>query len=263
MRLSICLVVFAALALATLARPEHAPGHGIVIDSTPKHQETVTAPKQLVIRFNSRLEKRLCSVTLLGPQQTSVLLIRQETDAPPDTLIYLLPEAQARPVPGEVEGAGRRRPRHRRSDPLHCHRRGRGPMTRQPRTRASRRLIAWLGAAVLAASGAPETADAHAVLVKSAPAGRATLAEAPSRVQLWFSERIEPAFSSLSVWSAEGTQVDQRDGRVAAENPKELSVTLPPLSPGSYRVRYRVLSVDGHIVDSSFTFSVKPKAAAK
>jgi len=137
-------------------------------------------------------------------------------------------------------------------------------MTRQPRTRASRRLIAWLGAAVLAASGwAPETADAHAVLVKSAPPGRATLAEAPSRVQLWFSERIEPAFSSLSVWSAAGTQVDQKDARVAADDPKELLVTLLPLSPGAYTVRYRVLSVDGHIVDSSFKFSVKPKAAAR
>jgi len=97
MRPGICLAVVAALALAALARPERAPGHGIVIDSTPKHQETVTAPKQLVIRFNSRLEKRLCSVTLLGPQQTSVLLIRQETDAPPDTLIYPLPELKPGP----------------------------------------------------------------------------------------------------------------------------------------------------------------------
>jgi len=34
---------------------------------------------------------------------------------------------------------------------------------------------------------------AHASLVKSSPARRATLVSAPERVQLWFNERIEPA----------------------------------------------------------------------
>jgi len=80
-----------ALSLVALARPGDAQGHGIVIDSVPKHEETVAAPTRLIIRFNSRLEKRLCSVTLVGPQQASVLLLRQESDAPPDTLIYPLP----------------------------------------------------------------------------------------------------------------------------------------------------------------------------
>jgi methionine-rich copper-binding protein CopC len=87
-----------ALVAVALARPAPSPAHGIVIDSTPKHQETVAVPpKQLVIRFNSRLEKRLCAVTLVGPQQDSVLLVRQETDAPPDTLIYPLPALKPGP----------------------------------------------------------------------------------------------------------------------------------------------------------------------
>jgi methionine-rich copper-binding protein CopC len=85
------LVLVAVLSLALLSDPGRAQGHGIVIESTPRHEETVAAPKKLVIRFNSRLEKRLCSVTLVGPQQNSVLLVRQDTDAPPDTLIYPLP----------------------------------------------------------------------------------------------------------------------------------------------------------------------------
>ena len=50
-----------------------------------------------MIRFNSRLEKRLCSVTLVGPQQGGVLLVRQEDDAPPDTLIYPLPALKPGP----------------------------------------------------------------------------------------------------------------------------------------------------------------------
>jgi len=92
------LAVLAAFVLAAFARPGHGEGHGIVVDSTPKHQETVTVPpKRLVIRFNSRLEKRLCSVTLVGPQQGGVLLVRQEDDAPPDTLIYPLPALKPGP----------------------------------------------------------------------------------------------------------------------------------------------------------------------
>ena len=93
------LVVVAAfvLVIAAFARPGHGEGHGIVVDSSPKHEETVTAPKRLMIRFNSRLEKRLCSVTLVGPQQGGVLLVRQDDGAPPDTLVYPLPALKPGP----------------------------------------------------------------------------------------------------------------------------------------------------------------------
>jgi len=132
-------------------------------------------------------------------------------------------------------------------------------MTRRARAAAARRLIAALAAAVLFAT----PAGAHAVLVRSTPPGRATLAEKPDRVQLWFNERLEPAFSSVSVWSSAGTQVDAGDARVGPDDAKRLSVTLPPLPPGAYSVRYRVLSVDGHVVDSSFSFTIRDKPPAK
>ncbi len=90
-----------ALLLAALWQPAGIAAHGIVLDSSPRHQETVAAPKQLVIRFNSRLEKRLCSVTVVGPQLDRVLLLRQVVDAPPDTLIYPLPGL--RPGPYQVK----------------------------------------------------------------------------------------------------------------------------------------------------------------
>ena len=43
-------------------------------------------------------------------------------------------------------------------------------------------------------------------------------------------------------------QVDLRDARVEPEDPKRLTVGLTPLPRGSYRVRFRVLSVDGHVM---------------
>ncbi len=65
------------------------------------------------------------------------------------------------------------------------------------------------------------------------------------------------------MWSSAGTQVDAGDARVDPDDAKRLSVTLPPLPPGTYSVRYRVLSVDGHVVDSSFSFTIRDRAPAR
>jgi len=104
---------------------------------------------------------------------------------------------------------------------------------------------------------APAAGWAHAALVRSSPARRATLTTTPPRVRLWFNERLEPAFSTVSVWDARGNQVDFRDGRVEADEPVQLSVGIPGLGPGGYVVRYRVLSVDGHVVASQLPFTVR------
>jgi hypothetical protein len=115
-----------------------------------------------------------------------------------------------------------------------------------------------IGAAFLAtALLVPAAASAHASLVKSVPGRRAVLVTPPTRVQLWFNERLEPAFSRLSVWDAEGKQVDARDVQVDTQDPKLLSVGVPALQPGRYTVRFRVLSVDGHVVESEFPFTLR------
>ena len=120
--------------------------------------------------------------------------------------------------------------------------------------------VALLAALALASGLAAADASAHALLVRSQPARRATVARAPERVQLWFSERLEPAYARLSVWSETGEQVDARDAAVDPGDETLLSVSTPDLGPGRYTVRFRVLSVDGHVVESSFVFTVRPAA---
>lgn len=117
---------------------------------------------------------------------------------------------------------------------------------------------AGLGLALLATLTllATETA-AHAVLVRSAPAARAALSRPPARVDLWFNERLEPAYSKVSVWDGAGRQVDVADAAVDPAEPTRLSVGLPTLAAGTYTVKFRVLSVDGHLVESQFPFSVR------
>jgi methionine-rich copper-binding protein CopC len=103
----------------------------------------------------------------------------------------------------------------------------------------------------------PTPGWSHAYLVRSVPAARTTVARAPERVQLWFNERLEPAYSRLSIWSREGKRVDAADVAVAAGEPTRLSVGVPALPAGAYTVKYRVLSVDGHVVEGEFVFTVK------
>ncbi len=104
---------------------------------------------------------------------------------------------------------------------------------------------------------------AHSLLVRSQPERRATVTRPPEEVRLWFSERIEPAYARVSVWDAGGKQVDAGDAAVDQADATTLAVRTPGLRAGRYTVRYRVLSVDGHIVESSFDFTVGPALAPK
>jgi methionine-rich copper-binding protein CopC len=102
----------------------------------------------------------------------------------------------------------------------------------------------------------PISSWAHAYLVKSSPARRAVLSSAPDRVVLWFNERLEAQFSHVSVWNQAGQQVDGGDDQVDPDDAKKLSVGTAGLGAGTYRVKFRVLSIDGHIVESEFPFTV-------
>jgi len=122
-------------------------------------------------------------------------------------------------------------------------------------TRLRRLAVAAIAGALLA----PAVAWAHAEMVKSVPARRSATTTAPPRVRLAFNERVEAKFSRVSVWDAKGTQVDLKDVEVDPEDPKQLTVGLPALEPGTYTVRFRVLSVDGHVVESQFPFSIRKR----
>jgi hypothetical protein len=106
-------------------------------------------------------------------------------------------------------------------------------------------------------------AAAHALLLKSEPARRAQLSKAPSELRLWFNERLEAAYAEVSVLDANGKPVTDARGSVAENDAKLLLLKLPPLAAGKYLVKFRVLSVDGHRVQSQFPFTIKGAAAAQ
>ena len=105
----------------------------------------------------------------------------------------------------------------------------------------------------------PTPASAHAVLVKSVPARRAVLSTPPARVELTFNERLEPAYSTMSVWSSTSERVDDGKVTVGPDDPRRLSVGLASGLRGTYTVKFRVLSVDGHLVEGTYPFDVHPR----
>jgi methionine-rich copper-binding protein CopC len=104
---------------------------------------------------------------------------------------------------------------------------------------------------------------AHSMLVKAEPPRRALLAKAPAQVRLWFNEEIEGDYASLVVLDAEKHPVTEIRPQLAPDDRKSIVLPLPELVPGKYSVKFRVLSVDGHVVESTFDFTVKDKVQKK
>jgi hypothetical protein len=112
--------------------------------------------------------------------------------------------------------------------------------------------------ALAAPAFAISDAGAHAFLDHAAPAVGSAVHGSPRQVKLWFTQQLEPAFSSAQVLDAAGKRVDSADAKVDKQDASLLQVSLPPLSPGKYRVTWRVLSVDTHVTEGDFTFDVTP-----
>lgn len=101
-------------------------------------------------------------------------------------------------------------------------------------------------------------ADAHAFLQRAEPPVGGTVTAAPTEIRLWFSEPLEQRFSGVDVATVSGGRVDTTPARLDDADHRILVVGVSPLKPGSYRVRWHVVSVDSHRTEGSFTFEVKP-----
>ena len=115
------------------------------------------------------------------------------------------------------------------------------------------RAIGWMLAAVLCTQ-----AHAHTFLDHAEPRVGAVLHAAPAQVELWFTQEIEPAFSSVKVLDAAGSRVDKADAQVDPAHRVLLRVSLKPLAPGDYKVVWRAVSTDAHVTGGDFAFHVRP-----
>lgn len=96
-------------------------------------------------------------------------------------------------------------------------------------------------------------ATAHAMLDHAEPRVGNKVATTPREVTLSFTQKLEAAFSAITVTDSAGKRIDTGKTRVSGS---QMSVSIRPGGSGTYHVKWRVLSTDSHTTDGSFTFQV-------
>lgn len=116
--------------------------------------------------------------------------------------------------------------------------------------------LAW-ALAVAIEAGWVATAHAHAMLEHAEPGVGASVTGAARKIVLHFDSAVQPALSEVHVRDANGREVRQDTLQGDAENPASVSVTVPPLAPGVYRVYWSVTGREGHRVRGDYSFTVR------
>jgi methionine-rich copper-binding protein CopC len=102
---------------------------------------------------------------------------------------------------------------------------------------------------------ATRAAWAHSFPEQETPSAGATVATAPAQVTIKYDAPIEKLFDSLRVVDASGQDKAAGAPQVSADG-YELSVPVGALSPGQYTVQWRVVCIDTHHTEGSYTFTV-------
>jgi methionine-rich copper-binding protein CopC len=97
-------------------------------------------------------------------------------------------------------------------------------------------------------------AFAHAFLKHADPGAGATLAAAPKRVALAFSEKLKPVSSGVAITDAAGRNVESKPVVITAN---AMVAPLGPLAPGTYRVAWHAVSLDDHRTEGAYSFTVR------
>lgn len=98
---------------------------------------------------------------------------------------------------------------------------------------------------------------AHAFLDHSDPKVGSTITSSPAIIKIWFTQSLEPAFSTIDVQDAQGNEVDKKNTHLDDKDQTLLIVSVPQLPDGTYTVTWHVTSVDTHRTQGHFEFTVK------
>lgn len=114
-------------------------------------------------------------------------------------------------------------------------------------------IVASMAAAIVASP----FAIAHASLKSSNPEAGAALTSVPKEIVLTFNEKVEEAFSTITLSDGDGKPVVSDKAKVDTVNPAILRLNAPSLAPGAYTVTWAVAGHDGHRRKGDFKFTVK------
>lgn len=106
---------------------------------------------------------------------------------------------------------------------------------------------------VLCGTTLPALAHAHPKTMT--PAANSTVS-APSELSIVFSEPLEPSFSKLALMDSKGAVLTTQPATVDPKDPKHMTLSLPHLKTGVYRVHWVSAARDGHRMDGEYSFTV-------
>jgi len=101
-------------------------------------------------------------------------------------------------------------------------------------------------------------AQAHAFLDHADPKVGSLLKASPSAVKIWFTEELDPASCNLQVFDAAGKEIDKKDVKIDPAQKLLMSVSVPKLAAGTYKVLWNAGCACGcnHHTNGTFTFAV-------
>lgn len=98
----------------------------------------------------------------------------------------------------------------------------------------------------------------HLRLLRSEPSADTTLTAAPRELRLWFSQRPEIALTSARL--ARGNHQSSVGKAALRDTDREGVLVVMPiqdaLTNGRYKVSWRAMASDGHVVTGEFNFTV-------
>lgn len=106
-------------------------------------------------------------------------------------------------------------------------------------------------------SGAVNTALAHAFLDHGVPGVGMTVSGPLREVRLYFTQGVVPAFSHVHVTSDAGAVIPT--GKLVSGSSDQQTVVVRlgrALGPGGYTLSWQVTSVDTHVTQGTFHFTV-------
>ena len=123
--------------------------------------------------------------------------------------------------------------------------------------RASLGRVVWGLVAALATLAPATPAWSHASLVKSSPAGGASLSKAPSEIRAWFSEELKVKGSTLRLYDSYQKLLASGGTDPAVAKHDVMRIAAPRLANGAYLVKWHAISADDNEPrDGSFKFSI-------
>lgn len=99
-------------------------------------------------------------------------------------------------------------------------------------------------------------ASAHAILLKSTPAPNEVVEGRDLPITLTFNSKVDQARSTLTLERPDH-QTSRLEIRIDPSAASRLATETLNLTSGSYKLRWQVLAVDGHITRGEIAFKVK------